>query len=85
MARNAASTISERTFLRCSRQRSLRASTFTPGWGPGRGIDGLRTKLLYPLVPPDLLYRAVPLGPLGPVAAGTIIAEMQPPRVRRGP
>ena len=31
MARKAASTISERTFLRCSRQRSLRASTFTPG------------------------------------------------------
>ena len=31
IARKAASTISPRTFLRCSRQRSLRASTFTAG------------------------------------------------------
>src|ERR1700761_1778297 len=40
MARNAASTISPRTFLRCSRQRSLRASTFTPGLGPAWGNAG---------------------------------------------
>ena len=47
MARNAASTISDRTRFRCSRQRSLRASTLTPASPLVCGLTPRRTRSLY--------------------------------------
>ena len=85
MARKAASTISDRTFLRCSRQRSLRASTFTPGSSPERGLDPRRTRSLYRPDVADLLrpcrgandyrsIRAASPGAMGGNDLGTISA-----------